>query len=75
MKLEAPALPPLTAVLENLVLNRFFSLETSTGASVSRVKSVSGWDPSGFPEKMRYYACMASAKTEYDFAKRSGSTT
>ena len=30
----------------------FFFLETSTGVSVSRV---SGWDPSGFPEKMGYH--------------------
>ena len=45
----------LTAVPENLVLNHFFFLETSTGVSVSRVKSVIGWDPSGFPEKMGYH--------------------
>ena len=33
----------------------FFFLETSTGVSVSRVSRVSGWDPSGFPEKMGYH--------------------
>ena len=47
--------PNATAVPENLVLNHFFFLETSTGVSVSRVSRVSGWDPSGFPEKMGYH--------------------
>ena len=45
----------VTAVPENLVLNRFFFLEALTDASVSRVKSASGWGPSGFPEKMGYH--------------------
>ena len=44
-----------TVLPENLVLNHFSHLETSTGVSVSRVKSVSGCDPPGFLEKMGYH--------------------
>ena len=39
------------ALPKQFVLDHFFFLETSTGVSVGYVKSVSGWDPPGFPEK------------------------